>query len=105
LGIWGFESETVANAREAMTIIRKNDFDFILLDVKMPDMNGLEFYRQLKKTKPDLARKVLFVTGDVLEKATSNFLKENNVPSITKPIDIDKLKESIDNILNVVTSG
>jgi PAS domain S-box-containing protein len=100
LGIWGFESETVANAREAMTIIRKNDFDFILLDVKMPDMNGLEFYRQLKKTKPDLARKVLFVTGDVLEKATSNFLKENNVPSITKPIDIDKLKESIDMIVN-----
>jgi CheY-like chemotaxis protein len=94
----------VANAREALAIVRNKDFDFILLDVKMPDMNGLEFYRQLKKAKPAMARKVLFVTGDVLEKATSTFLKENNVPSITKPIDIDKLKENIDNILSAVAN-
>jgi PAS domain S-box-containing protein len=105
LGSWGYESDKVANAREALAVIKKEDFDFILLDVKMPDMNGLEFYRQLKKVKPEMAKRVLFVTGDVLEKATSTFLKENNVPSITKPIDIDKLKENIDSILSAAVNS
>jgi CheY-like chemotaxis protein len=80
-------------------MMQENDYDFILLDIKMPDMNGLELYRQLKKVKPEMAKRVLFVTGDVLEKTTSAFLRENNVPSITKPIDVEKLKQSIDKIL------
>jgi PAS domain S-box-containing protein len=105
MSIWGYESDAASSAREALVIVKKYDYDFILLDVKMPDMNGLEFYRSLKKIKPELARRVIFVTGDVLEKATSNFLKENNVLNITKPIDIDKLKESIDNILNAVVNS
>jgi PAS domain S-box-containing protein len=96
---WGYESELVNNAKDALEIMKKNDYDFILLDVKMPDMNGLELYRQLKKMKPELAGRVIFVTGDVLEKTTSTFLKENDVPSITKPIDVEKLRHNIDKIL------
>jgi PAS domain S-box-containing protein len=96
---WGYESELVSNAKDAFEMMQENDYDFILLDIKMPDMNGLELYRQLKKVKPEMAKKVLFVTGDVLEKTTSAFLRENDVPSITKPIDVEKLKQSIDKIL------
>jgi PAS domain S-box-containing protein len=96
---WGYESELVSNAKDAFEMMQENDYDFVLLDIKMPDMNGLELYRQLKKVKPEMAKRVLFVTGDVLEKTTSAFLRENNVPSITKPIDVEKLKQSIDKIL------
>jgi len=96
---WGYESELVSNAKDAFEMMQENDYDFVLLDINMPDMNGLELYRQLKKVKPEMAKRVLFVTGDVLEKTTSAFLRENNVPSITKPIDVEKLKQSIDKIL------
>jgi CheY-like chemotaxis protein len=100
LNDWGYETDAVSNAKDAIDIINKNDYAFILLDVKMPDMDGITLYRKLVKMKPELARKIVFVTGDVLERTTSEFFKKNNIPNITKPVDIDKLKQNIEKILN-----
>jgi PAS domain S-box-containing protein len=97
---WGYETDMVRNAKDAIEMILENDYDFILLDVKMPDMDGIALYNKLVQIKPELAEKIVFVTGDVLERTTREFFKKNNIPNITKPIDIDKLKQSIDNILN-----
>jgi two-component system NtrC family sensor kinase len=98
---WGYEVETIDRAKEAIDRIRTNDYDFILLDIKMPEINGTKLYRYIEEIKPSLAKKVIFATGDILEKSTSTFLQETKVPHITKPIDIQQLKDNIDAILAI----
>jgi PAS domain S-box-containing protein len=99
LSDWGYTTDMVRNAKDAIAIIQESDYDFILLDVKMPDMDGISLYGKLVQIKPELAEKIIFVTGDVLERTTREFFIRNNIRNITKPIDIDKLKQSIDGIV------
>jgi CheY-like chemotaxis protein len=52
--------ETAADGVEALKILAKRDFDLILLDMLMPNMDGLEFLRQFKEVKkPDLKTKII----------------------------------------------
>ncbi len=72
-------------------------FDIILLDMKMPGMSGKEFYMAVKKEYPDMARRIIFITGDTSDSTTVKFFKENNLLYIEKPFDqstlINKINE------------
>jgi CheY-like chemotaxis protein len=96
---WGYDAETINNPKEAITKIQKNDYDFIILDVKMPDMNGEQLYNLVLELKPELTNKIIFATGDVMNKATATFLNETRAPVLTKPLDTNELKETIDKII------
>ena len=96
---WGYEIETVNTAKEAIERIKTNDYDFILLDIKMPEINGMRLYHLIEEIKPSLVKRVLFATGDILEKSTSAFLQATDAPTLTKPIDTEQLKDSINKVL------
>jgi CheY-like chemotaxis protein len=99
LSAWGYEADTINNPTEATAKIQKNDYDFIILDVKMPDMNGEQLYNLILELKPELINKIIFATGDVMNKATFSFLSETQAPVLTKPLDTNELKETIDKII------
>jgi CheY-like chemotaxis protein len=96
---WGYEAETINNPLEAIDRIQKNDYDFIILDVKMPDMNGEQLYNLILELKPSFTNRIIFATGDVMNKATATFLNETRAPVLTKPLDTNELKETIDKII------
>lgn len=56
-------------------------------------------YRELEKTAKSLAKRVIFITGDVMESATNDFLNTTRATYITKPFDINQLKEKVKAIL------
>ncbi len=87
------------NGEEAIDITRTEKPDLMLLDVKMPVVSGIELYHRLEATEPTLAQRVMFITGDVMEVVTRDFLNRTGVPHIAKPFNIGQLKKSIDNIL------
>lgn len=95
----GYEVEAVTSANDALDRLDSQDYDLVLLDVKMPGMNGIEFYENMQKTNPASAEKVLFITGDVMGMDTNSYFSTNNVPYITKPFNIDKLKSEINRML------
>jgi len=95
----GHSVEIVNNATDALKDMARDEFDVVLLDIKMPDMSGIELYKEAVKSNPDIAHKVIFITGDVMGKGTGSFLKKEKLPYITKPIDIKKLKQSINSII------
>ncbi len=95
----GYEVETAETASDALKRIKSKEYGVILLDIKLPDMNGTELYRRLQKIAPSLANRVIFVTGDVMGKNTTEFLAKTKVPYITKPINIEQLMERINSML------
>jgi len=96
----GHQVETADNSSDALEMIKSRRYSLILLDIKLPDMSGIELYQHIKKIAPSLTRRVVFITGDVTGSDTRKFLTENKASYITKPFDIKQLKEELNRILN-----
>ena len=96
----GHEVEIVENGDDALDRLGNEDYDVILLDIKLPSISGIDLYKQLQKKAESLARRVVFITGDVMSKDTIGFLSRTRAPYITKPFDTEQLKKEIDHILS-----
>jgi PAS domain S-box-containing protein len=97
---WGHSVETVNNANTALERLKTERYSLILLDIKLPGMSGIELYRHIEETVPALTRRVMFITGDIMEATTREFLEKAKVAHITKPLDIEVLKKMINRALN-----
>ena len=95
----GYEVETVDNATEALERIKSQRYSLILLDIKMPGMSGTELYRRIQRMARPMARRVLFITGDVIGADTVAFLARTKAPHITKPFDGAQLKRKVNRML------
>jgi len=91
----GHEVETVASAGDALERIKGTRYRLILLDIKLPDMSGIELYRHIKDATPSWAKRIVFITGDVMGTDTRSFLSRTKVPYITKPFDTEQLKRNL----------
>jgi len=63
-------------------------------------MDGMELYHHIEATDPALAQRVIFITGDLMETTTKDFLNKTKAPHIAKPFDIEQLKKDINHILS-----
>ncbi|MFC2000719.1 response regulator, partial [Chloroflexota bacterium] len=95
----GHEVEVIDNGDDALEKLGSEDFDVILLDIKLPGKNGIEIYKHIRKTAKSLVRKVVFISGDVMNKDTTFFLSRNKASYISKPFDVEQLKNIIDRVL------
>lgn len=96
---WNFNADYSDNALDALTGIAANNYDFILMDVRMPDISGLVLYKKIEEIKPELAKRIIFVTGDTAGKDTLDFLRTTGIYCVPKPIDLKKLKATIEKVL------
>ena len=96
----GHSVDAVDNASAALERLKHEPYHLVLLDIRMPGMDGVEFYGHLKKIAPSLARRVLFMTGDTMSPGTEDFLSKTKVPFMRKPFGIDELQSNIDHILS-----
>jgi len=94
----GHQVETVDNGEDALKMVKSKRYRIILLDIKMPGMSGIELYKRFQKIAPSLARRVVFVTGDIMGARTTAFLSKAKSPYITKPFDAKQLKIAINRI-------
>ncbi len=87
------------NPEEALDKIKQNEYDIVLLDIRMPGKSGIEFFDEIHSQWPDLAKRVVFVTGDVSDLNTQEYLKGHNVPWITKPFERAALEAKVNEII------
>lgn len=95
----GHRVDTIDNAGEALKMLDTKRYSLILLDIKMPGMSGIEFYKHLQKRAASLARRTVLITGDVMGADTRQFLSRTKAHYITKPFDAEQLKKEINRIL------
>ena len=87
------------DAQEARAILAREEVDAVVSDVRMPGEDGLDFYRWLLETRPELARRFLFVTGDVSREELIRMAREHPELFVHKPFDVDHYLERISVIL------
>ena len=80
-----------AGGLEARALLTANEYDVVLLDLRMPDLGGDTLYRELLDTDPRHASRVVFVTGDTQSAHAVHFLEEAGRPSVSKPFQLDDL--------------
>ncbi len=89
LGERGYRVDTAEDGREACRKIGERPYDLVLTDVRMPNMNGIELYSQILAARPEMAGRIVFMTGDLITKETTDFLAVARARSIPKPLDIE----------------
>lgn len=99
LGLLGYRA-TVANSPvEALEVARTREFDLILSDFRMPGMNGQQFYEALVECKPEMAGRVVFLTGDVVNEETQGFLRSIGTPHLSKPFQLAAVEKTVEQVL------
>ncbi|MBT6139087.1 MAG: PAS domain S-box protein [Rhodospirillaceae bacterium] len=93
LGALGHQAEIASSGLDALDRIAARDFGLILSDMRMPGMDGPEFYRQLCETRPDLAARLAFVTGDTMSSRIRSYLEKTGRPHLEKPVTPDEVRE------------
>jgi len=87
----GFSADRANDGIEALERLRDRRYDLIICDLKMPRLDGTSFYRELESIDAAMARRVLFVTGDVAGTDAERFLEESGCRWLAKPFRLKDL--------------
>ncbi|OQY13206.1 MAG: two-component system response regulator [Desulfobacteraceae bacterium 4572_19] len=87
------EVSTATTAKEAIKKAKAKTFDAIIVDLQMPEMDGLETLKELKKINPDL--QIILLTGHATVEKSIKAMKLGAMDLLEKPADIKVLIEKI----------
>lgn len=93
LALRGFQAATATNAAGALRHLHEDEFDVLILDVKMPGTGGLRLMAEVKQERPDLP--VILFTGHGSVADAQRGMQEGAFDYLMKPVDVDALVEKI----------
>jgi CheY-like chemotaxis protein len=88
-----------ANGREGLTALQGRAYDVILCDIRMPDLDGPGFYREVEHVYPHLAARIIFLTGDVLSPEVQAFFDQVGCLRLVKPFQAREVRRLIQQML------
>jgi signal transduction histidine kinase len=91
----GYETAEAGDGEEGLRTAVAGDYDVIICDVKMPNMDGLEFHQRLHATSPERADRVIFSTGVLPSDPAFESLRALGRPHLRKPYRLASLKAAL----------
>jgi CheY-like chemotaxis protein len=101
----GFEAEVVEDGRAAVAAVEHGDYDVVLMDVQMPEVDGLEATRQIRARWPDRSIRIVGLTANAMAGDREACLAAGMNDYVSKPIRPDELKAAIDRARPVVAGA
>jgi two-component system NtrC family sensor kinase len=95
----GLVVDRASDGGEALAKVQAKSYDLVVCDLKMPRVGGMEFYRAIAAATPALARRVIFVTGDVAGTDAERFLAESGCRWLAKPFRLGDLLRTARDVL------
>ena len=96
----GHRVETARNGRQALDKILHAGYDAVISDLKMPGLDGSGLYDSVCRKKPEMAGRFVFSTGDTASPATQDFFRKTGCPCLSKPFDLQSVRETLDQIFS-----
>ncbi len=92
----GYDAESTTLSRRALVMIERTAYDVVICDVKMPELSGQELYGRVCQIRPEMARRFIFITGDIDGEDTREFLDRSCCSYFMKPFNLDRLTAAVD---------
>ena len=90
---------TARSGSEALQRLEAGDFDAIISDLRMPELDGPGLFKHLMAQRPELLRRTAFITGDSLGATARDFLRTSGRPYIEKPFSPEELRDLVGRLL------
>jgi signal transduction histidine kinase/CheY-like chemotaxis protein len=91
----GYDVETAANGKIALELIDEHAYDLIISDVKMAELSGADLYTLIKRKGSALEHRFVFVTGDLLNPDTLQFIESTGRAWLRKPFDVSSITKTV----------
>ncbi len=98
LGDEGYNVVLAEDGYQAIEMAKQTPFDFVFMDIKMPGINGVQTFREIKKVNPQAV--VIMMTAYSVEDLVRQALGEGAYGVVYKPFDIDKIVGMIESALH-----
>ena len=95
----GHDVTLAASGEEGLAALETGAYDVILSDMRMPNLDGPSFYRELAHRQPHLLPRVVFLTGDVLSAEADAFFAQAECPRLIKPFKGQEVRRIIQQVL------
>ena len=94
----GYEVVAAGSGEAALRELHGEHFDAICCDLKMPGLNGRQVFDWIRVSRPDLARRVIFMTGDIINDGLQKFFDQEKIPCLHKPFALGELRQTINTL-------
>jgi two-component system cell cycle sensor histidine kinase/response regulator CckA len=95
-----YQVVVASSGQEALELVAtQTDFDVILCDYMMPDLDGRALYEHLRTNAPHLLERLMFCSGGLVSERARKFVASISNPLLEKPISLDKLCAAIDQVV------
>jgi glycosyltransferase involved in cell wall biosynthesis/CheY-like chemotaxis protein len=97
----GHAVDVAGDAWSALTWLEQSSYNLIVSDLRMPELDGVAFYRMLEREHPQAARRILFLSGNTEVAEYRDFVAEKRACTLVKPVDLDELNQAVRRILAI----
>jgi len=96
-----YEMTTANSAKEGLELLalKHPQYDIVLSDISMPDMDGMEFFYEIEKAFPKLIERIIFMSGGARTARQEQFLSKHRCKQLSKPFQPVDLRQLISAIL------
>ncbi|MBK8061068.1 MAG: response regulator [Gemmatimonadetes bacterium] len=102
----GWSVEEASNGESALHLLsydasqdKAPRFSVVVSDLRMPGLNGMEMYDQLKVRHPDVLRRLIFSTGDLVSEEAATFVRNTDCVVLQKPFELAALREVVERVV------
>ena len=98
----GYETVIAGTGAEALNILKEEFFSLLIIDIRLPDIDGIELISKINKTDPDMRKIIL--TGNPSLDNVQQALKKGAHDYLIKPVKLEEIKKTIKNQIDLLDS-
>lgn len=98
-----YDVAAFSSSRAALASMLEVDFQVVLCDVMMPELNGMDLFDRVTSERPELRDRFVFITGGAFTEHARLFLRQTGRPVVRKPCTRQELRDAVERILTCTT--
>jgi DNA-binding NtrC family response regulator len=96
----GYQIVLATSGEEGLQLLKEREFSGIVSDMRTPgDVDGADVHEWLQAHRPEMVKRMLFVTGDIVNEETMQTLRRTGVPCIEKPFRVQELVDAVKEVM------